>query len=46
LKAEDFYKSEHNAIFAAMMQLWDRRATIDAVTLSDQLTKNGALDNV
>jgi len=46
IKPEDFYKREHTSIFSAMMTLRDRRATIDVVTLSDQLTKNAVLDNI
>jgi len=46
LTSTDFYKREHGSIYAAIMALRERRATIDAVTLSDQLTKDGTIDEV
>src|SRR5690606_2910703 len=44
LRAEDFYRAEHQAIFSAMMELSDRREPIDVVTLSQQLRQAGQLD--
>jgi replicative DNA helicase len=46
LVPEDFYLKEHQYIYGAMKDLWTGRRTIDAITLSDQLTKNGHLDLV
>ena len=43
---EDFYQKEHGKIFKAIAQLWDSKKTIDVVTVSDQLSKNGDLENI
>lgn len=43
---KDFYQKEHSFIYEAIQQLWSARKTIDVVTLSDQLSKNGNLDFV
>ena len=43
---EDFYQKEHGKIFRAIAQLWDSKKTIDVVTVSDQLSKNGDLENI
>ncbi len=40
----DFYQKEHISIFEAMTQLRNSKRTIDVVTLSDQLIKNGTLE--
>ena len=41
---KDFYQKEHGFIYEAIQQLWTARKTIDVVTVSDQLSKNGNLD--
>lgn len=41
---KDFYQKEHGFIYEAIQQLWAARKTIDVVTVSDQLSKNGNLD--
>lgn len=41
---KDFYQKEHSFIYEAIQQLWTARKTIDVVTVSDQLSKNGNLD--
>lgn len=46
LSYRDFYQKEHSYIYEAIQQLWVARKTIDVVTLSDQLSKNGNLDAV
>lgn len=46
LNPEDFYQKEHKDIYAAMQSLWHSRKTIDVVTLADQLSKDGVLDQV
>jgi replicative DNA helicase len=46
LRAEDFYKTSHQTIFAAMATLSDRREPIDIVTLGQQLRVMGHLENV
>ena len=40
LKPESFYSKAHQAIFEAMLELYDKRMTIDVITLKDQLTKD------
>ena len=46
LTAPDFYQREHGFIFSAMLQLRDKRKTLDAVTVSNMLKKNDTLDDV
>ncbi len=46
LKAEDFYVSANATIFAAIRDLYNRREPTDFVTLSDELERNGTLDDV
>lgn len=46
LKPDHFYHGAHSDIFAAMFDLFERREPIDLVTLTAQLKKKGALDNV
>ncbi|MBF0932068.1 MAG: hypothetical protein HXJ92_01530, partial [candidate division SR1 bacterium] len=41
---QDFYQKEHSYIYEAIQQLRMARKTIDVVTVSDQLSKNGNLD--
>jgi len=43
---EDFYQKEHVFIYKAIKDLRIARKTIDALTVSDQLTKNDVLDTV
>ena len=43
---DDFYQKEHGKIYKAIAQLWDAKKTIDVVTVSDQLAKNGDLENI
>ncbi len=42
----DFYRESHRKIFNAMLDLFDRDEAIDLVTLTEHLTKKGALDAV
>ena len=42
----DFYQKEHSMIYEAIAQLWNDKKTIDVVTVSDQLSKNGNLESV
>ncbi|MCA1799323.1 MAG: replicative DNA helicase [Xanthomonadaceae bacterium] len=42
----DFYRNEHRKIFAAIAALAERNDPFDAVTVSEWLTRNGALDAV
>lgn len=46
LRADDFYEPSHRLIYAAMMELFEKRQPIDAVTLSNQLKKAKQLDTV
>lgn len=46
LRAEDFYRGVHGSVFDAVVRLWDRGESIDLITLTDELQKNGTLDRV
>ncbi|WP_161880246.1 replicative DNA helicase [Deinococcus alpinitundrae] len=46
LSPEMFYREGHRKIFAAMRNLQERSEPVDLVTLSDELTKRGTLDDV
>jgi replicative DNA helicase len=46
IRAEDFYRSAHQAIFEAMTTLCDRREPVDLITLGEQLRVQGALEQV
>ncbi|MFZ0132068.1 MAG: replicative DNA helicase [Desulfobacterales bacterium] len=46
LAADDFYKTAHQKIFAAMTELFGRNEPIDLVTLSNHLKQLGQLDLV
>lgn len=44
LKAEDFYQKSHRDILAAMKAVLGGRKTVDLVTLTDELEREGALE--
>lgn len=44
LKSEDFYRSDHQEIFAGMLELFEGRAPIDLVTLTDELKRRRKLE--
>ena len=46
LSADDFYSTEHRLIYESMLKLFDRGDPIDALTLREQLKKEGSLDRV
>ena len=46
LRADDFYSTEHRFIYEAMTRLFDRGDAIDALTLREQLKKDGQLDRI
>ena len=46
IRAEDFYRSENQEIFAAMETLFSQDKPIDVVTVSEQLNQNGTLSAV
>ncbi|MEX2014550.1 MAG: replicative DNA helicase [Candidatus Saccharimonadales bacterium] len=46
LTADDFYDEKHKKIFGAAIDLYDKRTTIDVLTLSNKLKEKGLLDAV
>lgn len=46
LRPEDFYRSAHRSIFAAMCLLTDKREPIDIVTLANELKANNELERI
>jgi replicative DNA helicase len=46
IKTEDFYRPEHQAIFNALISLYERNSDIDLVLLRDELKKHKELKNV
>jgi replicative DNA helicase len=46
IKAEDFYKDAHRAIYEAMTELMQENREIDLITLKEQLARRGQLEKV
>ncbi len=46
LRAEDFYRQRHGALYTAMLALNERREPLDFVTLQDELERQEELTNV
>ena len=46
VKAHDFYRPAHEAIYDAVTDLYARGEPVDAITVSDELTKRGDLARV
>lgn len=46
VKPRDFYESKHQAIFDAMVKLFEKSSPIDLLTLTDQLKKNKDLTKI
>src|SRR6267378_2514917 len=46
LKPRDFYRDAHRRIFEKMVQLSERGNAIDFVTLKEELSRSGELDEV
>ena len=46
LRADDFYRGHHGTIYAAVLDLYERREPVDLVTVSEVLERNGHLDAV
>jgi replicative DNA helicase len=46
LADQDFYRSAHQFVFSAMLNLTDRQKPIDLVTLANELERTGKLDEV
>ncbi len=44
LQAESFYTEGHQAIYRAMLTLFDKNSAIDLLTVKEQLSKSGELD--
>jgi len=46
LRAEDFYKNEHNTIYSAMISLFSKQKPIDILSVSDSLKEAKKLDDI
>jgi replicative DNA helicase len=46
LRPEDFYRDRHGRIFNAMLGLKDRTEPVDALTVCEELSRRGELDQV
>lgn len=46
LAAEDFYKSAHQLIYAAITELFDRNEPVDLITLSNHLKEKNQIDKI
>ena len=46
LKAEHFYKTAHQKVFAAMYALTGRGQAVDLITVTEELKKSGALNEI
>jgi replicative DNA helicase len=46
IDAQDFFRDAHRRIFEKMVTLTDRNEPVDLVTLKDELTRSGELDEV
>src|ERR687889_2252675 len=46
LKAEDFYRERHGAIYESMLALYHENEPIDVVTVSDHLKQRGKLEDI
>src|SRR3989344_325759 len=46
IRAEDFYRPNHQAIFIAVMELFERREPIDVLSVSSRLREKGNLEQV
>ncbi|MEE8600348.1 replicative DNA helicase [Euzebya tangerina] len=46
VRPEDFYRGAHRTLFEAMRDLYDRGEPVDTVTLADELTRRGKLDDI
>jgi replicative DNA helicase len=43
---DSFYRDDHQKIFSAIVDLYDKNQPVDIITVSDELTKRKELDNV
>ncbi len=46
VKAEDFYRKDHAAIFEAILDLFNKNLPVDVVTVTERLAEKGLLDKV
>lgn len=46
VKATDFYDKKHGKIFAGMIRLYQNHEGVDLITVTDELKKNGHLDEI
>ena len=46
VKATDFYDKRHGKIFAGMVRLYQNHEGVDLITVTDELKKNGHLDEI
>lgn len=46
LKPEDFYRESHSLIYKAIVSLYEKKMPIDVVTVTDQLEKEGILEEI
>jgi replicative DNA helicase len=46
LSPDDFYNQQHRQIFETMLDLFDDRASIDVLTVSNRLTEKGLLEDI
>src|SRR3989344_5166779 len=46
IKAEDFYRLNHQEIFIAIMELFERREPIDVLSVSSRLREKGNLEQI
>ena len=46
IDAQDFYRDAHRRIFEKMVGLTDRGSPVDLITLKDELTRSGEIDDI
>lgn len=46
VKADDFYRKDHAAIFEAILDLFNKNLPVDVVTVTERLAEKGMLDKV
>ena len=46
LRAEDFYRQAHARVYAAILDLFERREPVDIVTVSETLERTGDLESI
>jgi replicative DNA helicase len=45
LRPEDFYRDQHRAVYAAMLELYEQSRPIDALTVVEHLRQQGSLED-